>query len=247
MIKGIYNSGTGMQPRMTRLEVLANNIANSATTGYKKDNLFIQVMKDAGLSQVEGLGDLKGLDSKQYTDFSEGSFAQTHNPLDLAIQGRGFFAVETPQGVKYTRNGGFTLSPDGTVVNADGYPVLSTSGHIQVPQPDKTVGSSITINERGEVMVGKATLGQLRIADFHNLSSLKKAGQTLFTSEEPEQRAAIDGHSVVVRQGFLEESNVEALGEMIQLVELTRSFETDQRTIKAQDTTLERAMDVGRV
>ncbi|MCX6135306.1 MAG: flagellar basal-body rod protein FlgF [Ignavibacteriales bacterium] len=247
MIKGIYNSGTGMQPRMTRLEVLANNIANSATTGYKRDSLFIQAMKDAGLSQVEGLADLKGLDSKQFTDFSEGSFAQTHNPLDLAIQGKGFFVVETPQGIKYTRNGGFSLSQDGTVVNAEGYPVLSTSGHIQIPRPEKAVGSSITINERGEVTVGKAVLGQLRIADFRDMSQLRKAGQTMFTTDAPEQRAAVDGHSVVIRQGFLEESNVEALGEMIQLVELSRSFETDQRTIKAQDTTLERALDVGRV
>jgi flagellar basal-body rod protein FlgG len=247
MIKGIYNSGTGMQPRMTRLEVLANNIANSATLGYKKDNLFIQVMKEAGLSQVEGLGDLKGLDSKQFTDFSEGSFAQTQNPLDLAIQGRGFFVLETPQGIRYTRNGNFSLSTDGTVVNSDGYPVLSTSGHIQIPQPEKTAGISIAINERGEVTVGKTVLGQVRIADFSDLAQLKKAGQTMFMTDAPEKHATVDGHSVVVRQGFLEESNVEPLGEMIQLVELTRSFETDQRTIKAQDTTLERAMDVGRI
>jgi flagellar basal-body rod protein FlgF len=247
MIKGIYNSGTGMQPRMTRLDVVANNLANSGTTGYKKDCLFIQVMKEAGLSQVEGLGDMKGLDSKQFTDFSEGSFSQTNNPLDLAIRGRGFFVVETPQGVRYTRNGGFTLSTDGTVVNADGYPLLSTSGHIQIPQPEKTAGNSITINQRGEVTIGKTVLGQLRIADVQDLSQLKKAGQTLFMTDAPEQHAAVDGHSVVIRQGFLEESNVEALHEMIQLVELTRSFETDQRTIKAQDTTLERALDVGRV
>ncbi|HTY37990.1 MAG TPA: flagellar basal-body rod protein FlgF [Bacteroidota bacterium] len=247
MIKGLYNSGTGMQPRMTRLEVIANNIANSATTGYKKDNLFIQVLKEAGLSQVDGLGDLKGLDSKQFTDFTEGSFAQTNNPLDVAIQGRGFFTVDTPQGIRYTRNGNFSMATDGTIVNSDGFPVMGAGGHMQVPQPDKTEGTSIVISEKGEVTVGKQVLGQLRIADFQDLKSLKKAGQNLFTTDAPEQKAVVDGHAVVIRQGTLEESNVDALGEMIQLVELTRSFETDQRTIKSQDSSLERALDVGRV
>jgi flagellar basal-body rod protein FlgF len=247
MIKGLYNSGTGMQPRMTRLEVVANNIANAATLGYKKDSLFIQVMRDAGLSQANGTGDMKGLDSKQFTDFSEGSYQKTQNPLDFAIRGQGFFVVETPQGIRYTRNGSFTLSPEGTVVTADGYPVMSTSGRIQVPRPDKTSTATITVNNRGEVTIGKTAAGQLRIAEFADMSSLKKAGQTFFTSDAPEKQATLDGHTTEVLQGSVEESNVEALGEMIQLVELTRSFETDQKTIKAQDTTLERAMDIGRV
>ena len=103
------------------------------------------------------------------------------------------------------------------------------------------------VNERGEVTVGKTVLGQLRIVDFNDLSQLKKEGQNMFATDAPEKPATTGGHSVVIRQGFLEESNVDALEEMIQLVELTRSFETDQRTMRAQDTTLERAMDVGRV
>ena len=247
MIKGIYNSSAGMQPRMTRLEVIANNIANASTIGYKRDSLFISVMKEAGLSQAQGEGDLKGLDSKEFTDFSEGSFVQTQNPFDLAIQGRGFFAVETPQGIRFTRNGSFSLSTDGTIVNSDGYPVMSGSGRIQIPQPEKTAGSTMRVNERGEVTVGKTVLGQLRIVDFNDLSQLKKVGQNMFATDAPEKPATTGGHSVVIRQGFLEESNVDALEEMIQLVELTRSFETDQRTMRAQDTTLERAMDVGRV
>ena len=247
MIKGIYSSGAGMQPRMARLEVLANNIANVNTTGFKKDNLFIQAMSNAGQSQATGEGELKGLDGKQFTDFTEGSFLQTKNPLDVAIQGRGFFAVETPQGIRYTRNGNFTLAVDGTVINGQGYPVLGTSGKIQIPQPQKMSETTISINEHGDISVGNVQLGRLRVADFENLNQLKKAGESMFVTEGEEKQVNTDGHDVIVRQGYLEESNVEGIHEMIQLVELTRSFETDQRTLQAQDATLERAMDIGRV
>jgi flagellar basal-body rod protein FlgF len=247
MIKGIFSSGSGMQPRMMRLEVLANNIANANTTGFKRDNIFIQVMKDAGLTQTEGQGDLKGLDSKEFTDYSEGSFVQTKNPFDLALQGRGFFAVETPQGIRYTRNGNFSLSIDGTLVNAQGSPVLGSSGKIQIPQPQKIDETAISINEYGEVNMGSVQLGKVRVVDFEDLNQLKKAGQSLFVTDAAEKPVNLDGHKTQVRQGFLEESNVEGIEEMIQLVELARSFETDQRTIQSQDTTLERAMDVGRL
>ena len=247
MIKGIYASGAGMQPRMARLEVLANNIANVNTTGFKKDNLFVQAMNNAEQAKASADGELKGLDSKQFTDFSEGSFVETKNPLDIAIQGRGFFAVETPQGIRYTRNGNFTLAVDGTVVNGQGYPVLTTSGKIQIPQAQKAAETSISINQHGDISVGNVQLGRLRVADFENLNDLKKAGQSIFVTEAKEKPVNADGNSVIVRQGYLEESNVEGIHEMIQLVELTRSFETDQRTLQAQDTTLERAIDIGRV
>jgi flagellar basal-body rod protein FlgF len=247
MIKGIYASGAGLQPRTTRLEVLANNIANVNTTGFKKDNLFIEAMKDAGLSHSQEEGELKGLESRQFIDFSEGSFVETKNPLDFAIQGRGFFVVETPQGIRYTRNGNFSLAIDGTVVNGQGYPLLGTTGKIQVPEPQKLADHSISVNQHGDISFGSLTLGKMRIADFENLNQLKKEGTSLFVTAAEEKPVNLDTHGTVLRQGYLEESNVEGIHEMIELVELTRSFETDQRTIQAQDSTLERAMDVGRV
>ncbi len=236
-----------MRPRMMRLEVAANNIANINTTGFKKDSMFVEVMKNAGASQTQERGELQGLDVREFTDFSEGSFVQTKNTLDLAIQGRGFFVVETPQGVRYTRNGNFSLADDGTVVNGDGYPVLGSSGHIRIPQPQKESEASLSVNELGDITVGTTSLGKLRIADFSDLTRLQKTGQSLFEAREPEMPLNLDGNQSVVRQGYLEESNVEGIREMVQLVELTRSFETDQRTIQAQDSTLERAMDIGRL
>ena len=247
MIKGIFASGSGMQPRMTRLEVVANNIANINTTGFKKDSMFVQMVKNAGVAQAQGEGELRGLNAKEFTDFSEGSFLQTKNPLDLAIQGRGFFVVETPQGIRYTRNGNCSLKEDGTVVNADGYPLLSSSGPIRIPQTQKNPEAAISVNQLGEITYGNTSLGKIRVADFNDLNQLKKAGQSLFASDGPEKPESADGSQSIVRQGYLEESNVEGIGEMVQLVELTRSFETDQRTIQAQDSTLERAMDIGRL
>jgi flagellar basal-body rod protein FlgF len=247
MIKGIYTSGAGLSPRTARLEVLANNIANVNTTGFKKDSLFIQAMKDAGVTQAQEQGELKGLESRQFVDFSEGSFVETKNPLDFAIQGRGFFAVETPQGIRYTKNGNFSLAVDGTIVNGQGYPVMGSSGKIVVPEPQKLSDSAISVNQHGDISFGNTQLGKLRIADFENLNQLKKDGASLFSTEAEEKPVNLDSTNTVVRQGYLEESNVEGIHEMIELVELTRSFETDQRTIQAQDATLERAMEIGRV
>ena len=247
MIKGIYASGGGMQPRMARLEVLANNIANVNTAGFKKENLFIRAMNNVAQSDAKGEGELRGLEAKEFTDFSEGSFMQTQNPLDVAIQGRGFFVIETPQGLRYTRNGNFTLGVDGTVINGQGYPVLGLSGRIQIPQAKKLSETAISISAHGEISVGNKHLGRFRIADFEDLNQLKKSGNSLFATEAQERQATLDGHKTLIHQGHLEESNVDGIHEMIQLVELTRSFETDQRTLQAQDTTLERAMDIGRV
>jgi flagellar basal-body rod protein FlgG len=247
MIKGIYASGSGMQPRMMKLEVVANNIANANSTAFKKDNLFIQVMKDAGLTMTQGQGELKGLDCKEYTDFTEGSFVQTDNPLNFGIQGRGFFVVDTPEGTRYTRNGNFSMSTDGTVVTEQGYPVMGSSGKIQIPQPQKISETTIAVNERGEITMGNVLLGKIRVVDFEDLNQLKKAGGSLFETSADEKAATVDGKTLIVRQGYLEESNVEGIEEMIHLVELTRSFETDQRTLQVQDTTLERAIEVGRI
>ena len=247
MIKGIYSSGAGMQPHSARLEVLANNIANANTTGFKKDKLFIQAMKDAGMAHSQGEGELKGLESRAFIDFSEGSFMETKNPLDFAIQGRGFFVLETPQGIRYTRNGNFSMAADGTVINGQGYPVLGSSGRIQVPQPQKISETSISVNGHGDISLGSVHLGKLRVADFENLNLIKKAGNSMFVTDAQEKPVNLDGHDTIVRQGYLEESNVEGIHEMIELVEMTRSFETDQRTIQSQDSTLERAMDIGRV
>jgi flagellar basal-body rod protein FlgG len=247
MIKGIYSSGAALQPRMLHLEVLANNLANIGTTGFKRENTFLEVMKGTELAQSQGKGELAGLHVRQFTDFSEGSLNQTDNPLDVAIQGRGFFAVETPQGICYTRNGNFMLSLNGTVVTSQGYPVLAHEGKLQIPDIQKAVHGNIKINEAGEVQFNNALVGKLRLVDFENKSALRKAGESLFVTEASNQPKDVDSNQTLIRQGFLEESNVDGIHEMIEMIELNRSFESDQKAVQTQDGTLEKTIEVGRI
>lgn len=247
MIKGIYASGSGMLPRMLRLEVIGNNLANINTTGFKRDNIFVQILKDSAVTQSQGTGELVGLDVHEYTEFTEGSLKQTNNQLDVAMQGRGFFVVETPRGVRYTRNGNFSLSVDGTVVTAQGYPVLGNGGRIQLPDIHKLAQGDLSITEIGEIIVDKKPVGTLRIADFEDNSVLKKEAGTYFVASAPEKGADVDGKDRLIRQGFLEESNVDGIEEMIAMVELSRNFESDQKAMQYQDGTLDKAMEVGRV
>ena len=247
MIRGIYSSGAGMQPRMMRLEVIGNNLANIETTGFKRDNLFIRILKDKGVDMAQGKSELSGLDAKEFTDFTEGSLNATNNPLDCAIVGDGFFTIDTPQGIRYTRNGNFMLSVDGTLETNQGYPVLSTTGRIQMPDIQRLSQGNITINQLGEVSVDNKTIAKLRIATFDDKTTLKKDRSTCFAADAPEKPADPDGKNMIVRQGYLEESNVDGIEEMIVMIEQSRSFESDQKAIQAQDETVERALDLGRV
>ncbi len=247
MIKGIFTSGSGMHPRMLRLQVIANNLANINTTGFKRDSMFIQALKKTGLIQQQNDGDLAGLDVRQFTDFSEGSLAPTNNPFDVAIQGRGFFVVETPQGMQYTRNGNFMLSADGSLVTSQGYPVLGVGGRIQFPDIRKLAQGNVAITATGEIFADNSLIGKLRVVDFERASDLRKQGNTLFSTSAKELFTEADGKTTAIKQGFLEESNVDGIEEMIEMIELNRSFESDQKSIQYQDSTLEKAMDVGRV
>ena len=247
MIKGIYASGTGMTPRMLKLEVIANNLANISTAGFKRDNIFVQTLKDAGVAQSKGGGDLSGLDVREYTDFSEGSINPTSNKLDLALQGSGFFVAQSPNGPLYTRNGSFGLSTDGTIVTAQGYPVMGTGGAIQLPDMQKLTQGNISINETGEVSVDGIQLGRLEVASFDDTSVLKKESGTYFTANEGAKTGVADGKNTSVRQGYLEESNVNGIEEMVQMIELSRSFESAQKAMVSQDGTLDKAKDVGKL
>ncbi len=247
MIKGIYSSGSGMQPRLMRLDVIANNISNADTTGFKKDDIFVQILKDAGVAQSVGKGDLAGLDVKEFTDFTEGSMRPTNNPLDIAIQGDGFFALDTPEGTRYTRNGNFKLAEDGSIINSNGYHVQGAAGRIVIPNADKTQQTDIMVTKAGEIYSGKNLIGKIKAVTFADMQHLSKVSGTMFKADQAPKEVSISDEATTFRQGYLEESNVESLSEMVQLIELSRSFETDQRTMRYQDSTLEKALDVGRL
>ncbi|HID10820.1 MAG TPA: flagellar basal-body rod protein FlgF [Candidatus Latescibacteria bacterium] len=231
MIRGIYTSASGMLARELAQEVLANNIANVKTTGFKRDKVYFQGALD-GISSAEGV-------LKVATDYREGPLIRTDNPLDLAIQGRGFFAVETPWGIRYTRDGHFSVNEEGVLVTTDGHPVLGEEGSIELDLS----GGPPSVGEDGTVRVGDVVVGQLRIEDFEDLDSLRKEGNGLF-------RAYAEGRPAEgfrVRQGFLEGANVSPVEEMVRMLANYRAYEAGQRAIVAQDEALRKAVnEVGR-
>lgn len=246
MIKGIHTAGTSLVPMMTRLEVIANNLANMNTTGFKRDSVFMKLVKDAAVAQAQGKSEPAEAQVQRVTDFSAGTLIPTNNPLDVAIQGRGFFVVDTPGGPRFTRNGNFGLTVDGTLVTSQGDPVLGMNGRIQIPDLQDMTQGKLVISESGEVLADNKPVARLRVVDFLDLTRLRKENESLFAAPPQIPPADIHEDSTRVRQGYLEGSNVEGLEEMIAMIELTRTFESNQKVMQAQDATLDKTNDVGR-
>ena len=200
--------------------MLANNIANSATAGYKVDREFYSLYQDA---EAAG-GLLSPVIDKPWTDFSQGQLQSTGKPLDVALDGKGFLAVNGPAGPLYTRNGALRVTPAGDVTSAEGYPVRLVGG--------TTLRSASTaameISADGSVRQGGTDIGKLEIVDFAP-GSLAKQGTSLFRAIEG--ATPIAAQAVSVHQGKLEGSNVASAECAVRLVSLLRQFEMLQRAI----------------
>lgn len=246
MIKGLYITEAGMTPKLARMEIIANNLANINTTGFKRDKAFTMALDDA-TAATEASGTSQQELIYEATDFSEGTLRPTNNPLDIALQGRGFFAVQTPDGVRYTRNGNLQLSLDGTIVTGGGYPVLGANGNLQVPDVQHLQAGSIHINETGEVMIDKQSIGTLRVVDFADYLAIHKDGTSLFRVDPGTLETSALGTQTAIKQGYLEDSNVDGIREMISMIDVSRAFEADQKALRAQDATLDKTNSVGQV
>jgi len=244
MIKGIYTSASGMQYLQLMQEVIANNLANVSTTGFKKEGVFRKTLIDMERILRMNSTNFVNLDEvdEVRTDYSQGSFKVTSNLLDVAIEGDGFFAVETLNGIRYTRNGNFLLDGDNYLVTIHGYRILGENNlPIQITEGDVFIGDDGSVTVNGEVAA------VLKITDFSKPYNLLKVGDGLFqdlsgTGFTP------DFDTYRIRQGVLEDSNVNAIEEMAKMINAIRDFETNQRIILAQDQTLDRAVnEVGRL
>lgn len=243
MIKGIYTSGSGMLPRVLKQEIFANNMANSNTVGYKQDNVFLQQLENAK-NQAGLVTDLQWeipMVDDVYIDYGQGQLEETGNPLDVALEGNGFFVVQTDQGEKYSRSGEFSLRADGTLVDSRDNPVVSESGQITL------AGNDISISEDGIIYVDGSEASRLRVVDFAKPYQLNKVDEGYFQPENPQDLPqAATGYSV--RQGYVEASNVNIIETMVDMLVSFRAYEAGQKAIHAQDETLDKAVnDVGRV
>lgn len=216
-------AASGMRSRMQSLDLVANNIANAATGGYKADrefySLFAEAENTATMPVVE----------KPYTDLSQGVVQTTGNPLDFALSGKGFFTVDGPNGPLLTRNGSFRVGAAGQLVTADGYAVAGTTGAITIPgkEPIEVAGD-------GTVTQSRRTIGQLRISDLTSNAAMAKQGNNYFRVGDPGTIVPAPVSSTV-EQGKLEASNSGTAESAIRLVSIMRQFEMLQKAATTGD------------
>jgi flagellar basal-body rod protein FlgF len=242
MLRGLSAAASAMLPRIKRQEVSAHNLANASTAGFKRDRVFEQVLSRTQTSQQMSTATWAvPHEAAVAIDFSPGMLEQTDNPLDLAIEGDGFFVVATDAGERYTRNGHFTVSPDGVLTTPEGDAVQGKSGDLRLPQ------GTVTIANDGGVSVDGLNVGALRVVRFDDTSDLQRASGSFFAVTDPVTQPQEDAASIV-RQGYLEQSNVATIDEMVNMITTLRGFEADQKSILVQDETLGKAVnELGRL
>lgn len=252
MIRGWYIGSSGMNAQQTRLDAISNNLANADTTGFKRDiavsksfpELLMRRMNDDGVYETPfGSADVApiigkiglGVETNElYTDFEQGSFKQTSTHTDVALSGEGFFAVETPSGERYTRNGNFLVGKEGILVTKEGYPVLGENGYIRVAEDRFTVNQDGMVYSENDMEL----IDRFKIVRFDNERYLQKMGSSLYKDTDVTGPAYVaEGKErPVVLQNYVETSNVNVVNEMVSMIEVNRAYEANQKTIQAQDT-----------
>ncbi|RMF68511.1 MAG: flagellar basal-body rod protein FlgF [Calditrichaeota bacterium] len=247
MLDRLEMAAQSMVTRMAELDAVANNLANISTKGFKRETLFLNELQRklagkgaAGTSAGTHVPELGAV-----IDFSQGPMVGTGQPLDVAISGPGLFVVETPQGEAYTRDGRFTINADGILTTLDGLPVLGQGGPIELNLQQNSV-SQLVINDTGEVVLDGNVVDRLKIVAVEAPEDFRRVGGNLFEPADP-TKTPNEAEGVTVRQGFLEDSNVNPVEEMTMMIEILHAFRTSEKMIQAQDTLLGRAVnDIGR-
>jgi flagellar basal-body rod protein FlgG len=270
MIRGWYTGASGMAAQQVRLDAISNNLANVDTDGYKRETAvhkaFAQLLlrrtnDDGQYLHPLGSGDMApvigklgtGVETNElFVEFQQGALKQTENDFDLALDGKGFLCVRTPDGERYTRNGGFILGKEGFLETKDGYPVLGENGPIRIK------ANNFQVDAEGKIWVNRSWadddptrlvgreqnewedtfhMDTLRLVDFKRDRFLAKQGSSLYasTEESGEARLAVVGRAPKVIQGFVEASNVNPVTEMVRMIEVNRAYEANQKTIQSHD------------
>mgnify|MGYP000267986726 CR=1 FL=1 len=241
MVKGLFRSASGMLVRQTRMDAISNNIANVNTTGYKRDSIFAQRLVEAMpvVGNLRGNHDPHSDTLDMFTDSSTGSFTKTDHPLDVAIQGTGFFVIDTPEGQRLTRNGHFQVDAEGNLVDSNGNAVSGDGGQITLP-----LNADAYISENGEVVADGEVVGKLQVVEMLDERQMEKLGNGYYASEGVATNP-IETTRLVT--GSLENSNVDIMMEMVEMISVQREFEVEQKMIHTTDGTLDRLIrDVGR-
>jgi flagellar basal-body rod protein FlgG len=256
MIRSLWIAKTGLDAQQTQLDVISNNLANVSTTGFKRsravfEDLLYQTMRQPGASSSQqtlipsGLTLGTGVQAVATERiFSQGSLSQTQNPLDIAINGQGFFQIQMPDGtLSYTRDGSFQRDSTGQVVNANGYPL---SPSITIPSNALTISISrdgiVSVTQPGTT--GATQVGQVQLATFVNIGGLQATGDNLFvetaSSGTPTPNTPGSNGAGVLNQGYVETSNVNVAEELVNMIQTQRAYEMNSKAVTTSDQMLSR-------
>jgi flagellar basal-body rod protein FlgG len=249
MIRGLYTSALGMITNMQRMDVITNNMANADTTSFKRDHVVSHQFSELMMHRLNDPWNMPGVRLFQstpvgpvapgvfvddvFTDWTQGSMRQTGSVFDLALDGRGFFVVNLNGEEVFTRDGAFTLF-NGILMTHEGGRVQGLNGDIVLPD-----GIAL-ISETGRIYVNGDYIDTLLLTNFTDLHSLRKMEDNFFRTTEDSVRSGFAGR---VNQGYLENSNSNIVNEMVQMIALSRAYETNARIISIQDDTLQRAVN----
>jgi flagellar basal-body rod protein FlgF len=272
VIRGLYTGASGMSAQQVRLDAISNNLANVDTDGYKRDvaihksfaQLLLRRTNDDGVTlNPFGSADVApvigkvgtGVETNElFTELEQGALKETQNDFDLAMDGDGYFSIDTPYGERYTRNGAFVLGKEGFLETKEGYKVLGQNGPIEIK------ANNFKVDKEGNVYVNRTyqddpfrlvsreentwdrleKLDALKIVDFKKERFLAKQGSSLWKATEESGEASVltRGELPKVSQGYVEASNVNPVLEMVRMIEVNRAYEANQKTIQSEDSML---------
>ena len=252
MLRGLYTAWTGMVNEQKRLDVISNNMANADSVGFKDERvtsqafdqvLAIKVRDGSEAYHNETIGHLSlGVKiGEVYTDYSQGSVRQTNGTYDVALSGSGFFTLNVVDKAGnthtcYTRNGQFTVTKDGLLVDSEGNAVQGEGGDITIDPSTK----SVSISRSGQIFADGQLVDTLKITDFEDYDYLSKYGDTMY---EAVSGATEKDATAEILQGYTEQSNVQVVKEMVDMITITRAYEANQKVIRSYDSMLDRAVN----
>ena len=250
MIRGMYTAAAGMMTMLARAQTISNNLANVNTPGFREDTLRQTTFPQQLMARLFAGGNVKGVgpsamgvvNESTVIRYTQGAFRGTDSPLDMAVQGTGFFSVQTAQGVRYTRDGSFQRDGDGRLVTSRGDLVLDAAG-----APLTVPAGLIVVDTRGQIFVNDQPVGQIGVTEFVEPQQLRKAANNLFEDTNNLAKPQPSPASLV-HQGYLEGSNVDPARAMADLLAAQRSYESSARMIQLQDDmTAKAANEVGKL
>ncbi|MFA9376676.1 MAG: flagellar basal-body rod protein FlgF [Lachnotalea sp.] len=252
MVKGLYTAYTGMLNEQNRMDVITNNMANSATNGYKSEGATAQSFADVYAVKIKdaseyyanktlGTMSMGAQIGETYTDYAQGSFKNTGNTYDLALDGDGFFSISFTNkagetSTKYTRDGSFAVDTRGYLVTKDGDFVL---GNGNTPITINT-NTTVNIDSLGNIYQDGALVNKIAVTDFTDYNYLEKYGENLYNLVGG---GTVQASTARVQQGYVEASNVNIISEMVDMIAITRAYETNQKVITTIDGTLDKAVN----